>query len=127
MKNFVICILIMLFLLPTAFASRLQPIWLEPGLYEVGKDIPAGHYDVRFKELDNIVRISYSRQLNDDGSLDLTTFYSYSLTYSASEWWQAVYPIIYVLDDGYLLIEHSPCEFWPEEKRSGSMGMSFEI
>lgn len=116
MKRILICIMLVLLVLPTVYADIPQPIKLEPGLYEVGKDLPAGHYDVRFKGLDNIIRISYSRQLNPDGTLDMTIFYSYSLSYTANEWWQAVYPIIYILEDGYLLVEYSSCELWPEKQ-----------
>ena len=116
MKKYVLCLLIVLLFVPTASAnSRTQPIKLEPGLYEIGKDIPSGHYDVRFKGLDHVIRISYSSQLKDDGTLDMLYFYSYSLSYTAKDWWQAVYPVIYVLDGGYLQIEHSACELWPED------------
>ncbi|NLG58531.1 MAG: hypothetical protein GX540_08965 [Clostridiales bacterium] len=115
MKRIILLLVICLLLIPAALADKNIPIKLEPGIYEIGKDLPSGHYDVRFKGLDYIIRINYSSQLKEDRSLDMMNFYSYSLSYSAKDWWQAVYPIIYVLDGGYLQIEHSSCELWLED------------
>ncbi len=116
MKKLILCLIICILFTSNATASsKKHPIRLEPGIYEIGKDLPGGHYDVRFKGLEYIIRINYSSQLKEDGTLDMMQFYSYSLSYSAKDWWQAVYPIIYVLDGGYLQIEYSSCELWPED------------
>ena len=50
------------FLLVSAGIAEKKPEYydLEPGLYEIGKDIPAGKYDIRFNKLNTNLTISYS-------------------------------------------------------------------
>lgn len=86
---------------------------LEPGVYQVGKDIPGGHYDARFKDLKVACSFSFSEQLNEEGSADMTQYYSYSFSYISGQWWQAVYPIVFILDGGYVEVEYSPCHLYP--------------
>lgn len=113
-------ILLGVFIVPMIALAEIEPEWdgsyrLEPGLYEIGIDIPEGHYDVRFKGLDQSCTIQYSLLLDYMNEPDMTCFYSYSFTYEADKWWQAVYPIIYVLDGGYLKINQSCCSLYPEK------------
>lgn len=116
MKKFVclLACLVICWVVP-ATAETVEPITLEPGIYEVYEDIEPGTYDVRFKGLDTIIRISYSLYLNEDGTLNLGDKFAYSFSFTANEWWQAVHPYIQIMSGGYLQIEYSSCELWLEE------------
>jgi len=88
---------------------------LEPGLYQVGKDIPAGRYDVRFKNMEEKCIIKYSDLLDKDKEPDLTFMYSYSFEFTSKEWWQGVAPVIMVNSMGYLKIEESTAYLYAEK------------
>lgn len=89
---------------------------LEPGLYEVGKDFQDGKYDIRFIGMDKSISISYSYDLNLDGTLDLSNIYSFSLTFNSdSNWWNASGFLVNLFSPGYLLIENGTCRMWVEK------------
>lgn len=112
MKRLIALVLLGLMICSSAFAEK-ERYTLEPGIYKVGTDIPSGHYDVRFKGNDYVTILHFSDRLTKEGTLDLTSYYSYSFTFATNEWWQAVYPIILLLDGGYLQIEFSSCTLYP--------------
>ena len=90
---------------------------LEPGIYEVGKDIPEGYYDIRIKGLDQYCTIRHSVDVNLDGTLNMDTFYSYELTFSASQnYWQGCHPNIMLMDGAYIEIVNSYCVLYPIER-----------
>ena len=118
MKKLFICVIV-LFIVTACSALADAPIRqeryvLSPGIYEVGKDIPRGHYDVRFVNMNSIAGISYSDRLTEDGKLDLDWLYSYSLLYTA-QWNQGMYAVITLPDGGYLEVEYSTLAFYPED------------
>jgi len=110
-----LCLLLCLLCLPFGASAEYESYTFEPGIYKVGTDIPSGHYDVRFKGNDYVTILHFSDRLTDEGTLDFNSYYSYSFTFASNEWWQAVYPIILLLDGGYLQIEFSSCTLYPFE------------
>lgn len=96
--------LILLGLVP--FASAANTITLQPGMYEVGKEIPSGHYDIRFQGMDKgYVKLAFSDRQKDDGALDLETYYSFALDFSTAQNWWNVGGFVCYLPDGYLSVE----------------------
>lgn len=86
---------------------------LEPGIYEIGKDIPNGHYDIRIKGLDLYCIIRVSAYLFD-GELDTSKDNSYTLMFSSpNNYWQGCHPNILLINYTYLQIENSTCVFYP--------------
>ena len=90
---------------------------LEPGMYEVGKDIPSGYYDIRIKGLDQYCIIRHSIDVNLDGTLNMDTFYSYELTFTANQnYWQGCHPNILLMDGAYIEIVNSYCVLYPIDR-----------
>lgn len=120
MKKFtalaVLIIMIMPACLPGALAST-EYIDLIPGTYVIGadKDIPMGSYDIRFNGLNQMITVSYSDTLLEDGSLDLTQQYSFTFTFRSSQNWWNIGGFVVRLYPGYLTISGSPCRLWPED------------
>ena len=112
----VLIVMIMPAFLPGALASA-DYIDLAPGRYEIGtkNGIPAGNYDIRFNGLDQSITISYSIRLLEDGSLDMSHFYSFSFSYSSSQNWWSAGGFSVVLEFGYLDVSGSSCRLWPED------------
>ena len=87
---------------------------LPPGRYTVGKDIPAGYYDIRIKGLNEYCTIRYSVQEDLDGTLYMDSVNAFEMTFrSNSNYWQGCHPNILLLDYSFLEIENSYCVFYP--------------
>ena len=80
MRRIVICLILFSVLLSScALAldmSKFVCYDLAPGIYEVGVDIPAGDYDVRFVKMEHLAALRYSDRLTEDGELDMSWMYS---------------------------------------------------
>lgn len=104
------------FLLVSSAIAETKPEYydLEPGLYEIGKDIPSGKYDIRFNGLNQELTISYSWVLKN-GLPDLSVSQAFSFTFSSfSNWWN-IGGFVVTLFPGYIQIENSPCRLWIEK------------
>lgn len=119
MKRILVFTLCLFLLIPSAIAeSKLKPgsmgeYTLEPGIYEIGVDIPAGYYDIRIKGLDLYCLIRVSQYMFE-GQLDTSKDYSFTFTFaSPNNYWQGCHPNILLTESTYLQIENSPCVFYP--------------
>lgn len=112
----IICILVLC--AGTVVASGVYDEYeLMPGIYEVGKDIPSGYYDIRIKGLDQYCTIRVAYDQNLDGTLNMNIGKSFELTYkSGSDYWQGCHPNILLMDASYIEIENSRCVFYPIER-----------
>lgn len=88
---------------------------LEPGLYQIGDEIPGGTYDVRYSDTDEPFILTYSDVLGADGKPDLDFFYSYKLSFSTHKWHGGAHPVIMLDSAGYLLVEGRSCRLYPVE------------
>lgn len=87
---------------------------LEPGIYQVGKDIETGKYDIRFNKLDKNITVSFSAELDENGIPDLTNEQSFSFAFNSSSNWWNIGGFTVTLYPGFLQIENSPCRMWIE-------------
>ncbi len=112
----IICILVLC--AGTVVASGVYDEYeLMPGIYEVGKDIPSGYYDIRIKGLDQYCTIRHAIDINLDGTLNMETMYAYEFTFRSSvNYWQGCHPNILLMDGEYIEIENSRCVFYPIER-----------
>ena len=122
MKRFLLILLALLLLIPSALADvTVQSdgsLIVTPGIYEVGKDIPGGYYDVRMKGLKFICSIRYASMLKDDGTLDMDSLWAWDLNFmSTGNYWQGCHPNILISDGCYLEIMGSYCTFYPISQR----------
>ncbi len=114
MKKILIALCLCFSLCVSAFAES-GFVDLQPGTYEIGKDVPAGKYDIRFNGLNQFVTVAYSAALDESGNPDLTKEQSFSFTFgSASNWWN-IGGFTVTLYPGFLRVEDSACRLWTEE------------
>ena len=103
--------LIFLFSCSTAF-GEIEKIELQPGLYEIGKDIESDEWEFRFTNSDFMTKINYG-QIEKDGTfkVDYPYFFSISLV---MKWIQNPKIMLYLMDGDYLEISYSPCTIYRE-------------
>ena len=92
--------------------AELEKIELQPGTYEIGKDIEQGEWEFRFTNSDFMTRIDYG-QMNRDGTFktDYPYFFSISLI---MKWVQNPKIMLYLMNGDYLQITYSPCVIYRE-------------
>ena len=97
----------------SAFAE-IEKVELQPGTYEIGKDIESGEWEFRFTNSDFMTRIDYG-QMDKDGSFktDYPYFFSISLI---MKWVQNPKISLYLMGGDYLQISYSPCVIYKESK-----------
>ena len=116
MKRIFALILCFLLFIPAGYAENKPQFYdLEPGLYEIGKDIPAGKYDIRFNKLNANLTITYSYTLNEKNEPNLSDSQSFTFSFSSSSNWWNIGSFLVTLYPGYLLIQNSPCRLWIEK------------
>ena len=123
MKKFLIALLLSSILLPIASSAEVSKVewgksyWFRvtPGLYEVGKgkDIEPGTYDVRLDVGGEVLTITFSEELTDEGLPNLDYFYSYRISVFSKQWGGGSHPVILMPSFGYLLIEGQNCRLYP--------------
>ena len=113
MKRLIALVLLGLMVCSTAFAE-IEKVELQPGTYEIGKDIESGDWEFRFTNSDFMTRIDYG-QIDKDGSFktDYPYFFSISLI---MKWVQNPKISLYLMDGDYLQISYSPCVIYKESK-----------
>lgn len=121
MKKLLSVLLALVLFLPAAAVADVEimgfgsSVWyvLQPGQYEIGKDIPAGTYDVRCSAEDDALVLTFSQMLDENGDLDMSWFYSFQITVSAGQWKGGCHPVIYMPSYGYLTVQGPRCRLYP--------------
>lgn len=111
MKKLLAVILLGLIFCSSAVAE-LEKVELQPGTYEIGKDIEQGEWEFRFTNSDFMTKIEYG-QMNKDGTFktDYPYFFSVSLM---MKWVQNPKIMLYLMNGDYLQISFSPCVIYRE-------------
>lgn len=109
MKKLLALICVGLMVCSSAMAEIIH-VDLEPGTYEVGKDIEPGIWEVRFTDSDFSTRIDYG-QMKEDGTFDISypNFFSISLM---MKWVENPRITLYLMEGDYLQISYSSCSFY---------------
>ena len=123
MKKILSLLLVLSLLLPACCFAEVEKVTvggsvfyrLEPGLYEIGVDIPAGTYDVRAEAGDVPLILSFSELLDFNDQPDLSYFYSWQISVLSKKWAGGCHPVVMFTSFGYFLVQGKSCRLYPVE------------
>lgn len=123
MKKYLSLLLVLALLLPAACVAEVEKVTIglstyyrvDPGLYEIGVDIPSGTYDVRANASDDPLILTFSELLDAEGKPDLSFFYSWQISAFSRKWKGGCHPVIMFTSFGYFLVEGKSCTLYPVE------------
>ena len=123
MKKYLALLLVLALLLPAACVAEVEKVTIglstyyrvDPGLYEIGVDIPSGTYDVRADASDDPLTLSFSELLDFEDKPDLSYYYSWQISVMSRKWAGGCHPVIMFTSFGYFLVEGKSCRLYPVE------------
>jgi hypothetical protein len=110
MKRLIALLCAILLMFASSAMAELQEITLEPGMYEIGKDIEAGKWELGFVKSDFSIRLDYGR-FDAEENPDISYPYFFSASFMM-KWNQNPKLTVYLLDGDFLKVSFSSCTLY---------------